>query len=254
MVGGTDMRQTAIQILSRAGAFLLGLSASAILAVALMGTPDAAADHDTTNNNNWLYGWPQAAWAQFDSNGSSMTANVDWPAKLVFINNASINGVKNPLCDIGPTGNTTGPYCGIGLGKSMQMWTSAGWPAWDSDWGIKKGTSAIPPPICNGQWVEHMRLYAPSNTDQFFNPAIGFFVVATTHLDYNDLPWCVVKQYGYSDVSAWWFRNGIAAQTTWPIAQDVWNFNHGTAAHTIVDGTTFRIFNYNSFVSLITVS
>jgi hypothetical protein len=193
--------------------FVVGFAT--VAALSLVSQP-AFADHTTTNASKWVYGWSDSAWSNYDSRGTGINDGVDWPAQFMFGNNAEVDVIKNTLCLFGPNGPYSRPYCNVGLQIGMQVIETDGDWGWDDDAGFKLGIAPSTDLLlgCNNVWREHMRLYGPrpNNTsvqDRFYNPWYGYFVVGTSHLDYNDSPGCQNRYNGYPDIAANWFQVAI---------------------------------------------
>jgi hypothetical protein len=86
---------------------------------------------------------------------------------LIFFNNATISKVKAPVSGAMPH-----------TGGLMYAYVAG---VWDQDRGIKQY-----PGRCDSTTNYHMRVYAPPSTDRMYNMYYGYFVVATTHMDYRE--------------------------------------------------------------------
>jgi hypothetical protein len=122
------------------------------------------------------------------SSESVSSSNVEWPIDLIFYNNAFIDGVKSDLQGISPSfyvpGTTEYAYM-------INRYLGTGW-VWDQDGGMKTGF-----PTCTGS-TAHYRIYAPSALDAFYNPNFGYYDIASTHEDIDELPGCDAH-YNYSE-------------------------------------------------------
>jgi hypothetical protein len=134
---------------------------------------------------------------------------VDNPITLLFINNADVNKAKaavgwapgcawdgNPLCDLHHAATPANlrlrdgvPDDGTGRPGSAYNAT------WDSDRGSQTGAPCIGTKY-------HYRVYAPGpdigGDDRFYNTRWGYYVVASTHVDYHDK--CSGKWSGESEI------------------------------------------------------
>jgi hypothetical protein len=111
---------------------------------------------------------------------SRSAGNVDWPVSLIFINNATVSKAKAPLSGVMPH-----------TGSLKYAWVRG---SWDQDRGIKQYEGK-----CDSTTNYHMRVYAPSNTDRMYNTYRGYFVVATTHMDYRE--GCAGQWFGESEAA-----------------------------------------------------
>jgi len=96
----------------------------------------------------------------------------------------------------------------------------SGW-FWDSDAGHKLEIPGY------WGWFHHIRLYAPPSTDYFYSTAWGRYVLATTHIDRNELS--LNPQFGWSETAeeyfAAFFRNrgySVTEDTFWMANRDSW--------------------------------
>ncbi|WP_214324601.1 hypothetical protein [Nonomuraea sediminis] len=109
-----------------------------------------------------------ATFDSFDYNAQSRNINgVDWPVDLIFTGRATINRVKNVVS------GTLSLQGGV-----MYAWVNG---VWDSDKGLKQHRGST----CQGDSY-HFRVYAPPSTDQMYSNYYGYFVIATSHNDYNE--------------------------------------------------------------------
>lgn len=125
----------------------------------------------------------------YDFYGQTVDAgNVDWAIDLVFYNNANINKVKNALNPwYSQTGGPKYEYMRDGPIGTFQ---------WDQDSGRK--ITGCPPT----GWFEHYRVYADPSDDSMYNVYYGYYVIGTTHFDYND--GCSGALAGYSETAEGW--------------------------------------------------
>lgn len=170
---------------------------------------------------------PGDAWWNYDYNAEDLGSDVDWPINMVWAVKGEVNDVKNWLkdynCSDRPEGWTedvcTGwhshPVCDPPIEdanyKYVYLTENGNTPTsqWDRDCGVKSGC----------QWFSedtmgemHTRLYAPTgspNYDQFVSDEWGYYILGTTHYDYNDYYevlgvkfGCYIgqeKEYGYNE-------------------------------------------------------
>lgn len=119
---------------------------------------------------------------------SNLRTNVDWTTTMFFRGNATITKVKNILgSTYGNTGATMRELVNDGAGN-----------VWDSDNGRKDAGG------CNSS-DSHMRIYADGD-DRLYNPTDLFYVVASTHYDFNDVSGCG-EYFGWSENASAGFYN-----------------------------------------------
>jgi hypothetical protein len=111
------------------------------------------------------------AFLSYDGGPSFDRRARDWSVSLIFAGHASVGKVKQALRGLGFTRTGHTRYLAYRVGQaSVRL---------DGDRGLKTGCDQ------NGTDV-HVRLYAPTATDRFFDPEYGSFVVGTAHLDRAD--------------------------------------------------------------------
>ena len=135
----------------------------------------------------------------YDFNSNVAAANnVDWAISLVFYNNAEVDKVKNAL-------NPYLPHADNGI-KTGGVSDDGGAYQYDGDKGRK--VSPCPPA---GEWFPHYRVYADGD-DQLYNTNYGYYVVGSSHSDYND--GCAGVEAGYSE----WAEDWVAywSHQVWP--------------------------------------
>jgi len=106
------------------------------------------------------------------SNMIESRSHADWGIDMIFFGNANINKVKRKLSPVLPA---SGSPMYARLNNNGSGWT------WDRDSGIKSNPCPTP-----GAYADHMRLYAPSNTDYFWSSGWGSYVIASTHEDHHE--------------------------------------------------------------------
>jgi hypothetical protein len=106
----------------------------------------------------------------FQNRQSAGRCNVDWPASLLFWNNASVPKVKNRFEEIG--------WDRMGSSMQARLDDGAGM-AWDGDEGVK----TFSPSDCAFGDMEHMRLYAVYTDNRMYNLSWGYWALGTSHID-----------------------------------------------------------------------
>jgi hypothetical protein len=106
--------------------------------------------------------------------------NVDWPVTFIFYGNATVAKVDTALSSRLPI---------WGVDEYMALDDGAGWQ-WVSNTGVKSFSLSR---------AIHLRLYAPAGT-YFTNKNWGKYVIATCHLDINELSSSPTS--GYSEDAA----------------------------------------------------
>lgn len=115
----------------------------------------------------------------------------DWPVTFVFYGNAYVQKVKDKLSRAGFGDSGSPEWEGYARRPGAHR-------RFDVDHGVLTG--------CERSRDTHIRLYAPSSDtksqNQFYDPRWGYFVVGTTHFDFNDHG-CGngSKVFGYSDLA-----------------------------------------------------
>ncbi len=207
---------------------LLSLTAVMLLSF-VVSSGTASANHTRTNSSNPLVGFGSndpfpSAWSYWDSKGTGSNSLVDWPASYMFWNDAEVDKIKNGMCNLGQNLSPYSKfYCGQGGWMRMKVIETDGTLSWDDDAGHKLGhVSNDFLEGCPSIWREHMRLYGPrpnwhSVQDRFYHPAFGYFVIGTTHLDFNDSPGCFNRHNGYPDVAENWFAGPLDQVNGWTV-------------------------------------
>jgi hypothetical protein len=126
--------------------------------------------------------------------------NVDQPVTMIFTNNADKNKVYDAL---------SGGYSSSGSDQYGRLNNSAGW--------FYAATGGKKTPAACAAWDTHYRLYGdPSNNDRMWTPSFGFYVIGTTHMDYNDRSVCGgTKYYGWNESAESNLMAYIAGVTSW---------------------------------------
>jgi len=150
-------------------------------------------------------------WYNWDNTSQSCACSnaVDWPVTMIFRTYANVNRVKDIL----------GGYSGSSM--YLRANDGNGW-FWDSDGGRKLPISGYPT-----GYYHHVRLYAPYPADYFYSTAWGRYVLATTHIDWNEFS--SSRQFGWSETAeeyfAAFFRNrgySVTEDTFWMANNDSW--------------------------------
>jgi hypothetical protein len=125
---------------------------------------------------------------------------VDWPVMFVFYGNASVAKVDAALSSRLPI---------WGIDEFMNLSDGAGWQ-WVSNTGVKS---------LNLSRAVHLRLYAPGG-QYFTNKAWGKYVIATCHLDINELsssPTAGYSEDAATEIAAMcrsiWGKRNVAANS-----------------------------------------
>lgn len=119
----------------------------------------------------------------FTTNQGASNQTVDWATSLLYYNNASINKIKgfSFVSAQYPTfGSTAYGWVNDGHQDFPQgpYINSPGY--YDTDGGMKQSYFNV----CFGS-TRHSRLYADSD-DRLYSIGLGFYVYATTHVDYHE--------------------------------------------------------------------
>ena len=154
-----------------------------IAAVLVLGvsTVPAPSQASTAANGITIMLFGNDRWYNYDFNSTgAQSNNVDWPVTLLFTGNATINKTKSKM-DSWTTYDSGSPES-----KHLKLSDNvdSAW-GWDADGGKK--TIACPGP---GSQARHYRVYSTSNGGQerLYNGTLGYYVVATTHSDFNECP------------------------------------------------------------------
>jgi hypothetical protein len=169
----------------------VSVALSCVLGIAFFATPSSqaatAADGITImmfNNGRW---WNY----DFDSE-SARSNNVDWPVSILFIGNATIDKAKSKMDSWTTYDSSSGEKKHLRLSNNVD----SAW-GWDEDGGKK--TIACPGP---GSQARHYRVYSTVNggEERLYNSTLGYYVVATTHSDWNECP-PIGKKHGGTDAT-----------------------------------------------------
>jgi hypothetical protein len=158
----------------------LSLTLTLVAAGLVFTTPAQARDVNLWLDHS-LYGGGDAFDTYDYGQKTRSEEHVDWPVSLIFFNNATVPKVKAPLSAVMPH-----------TGSLKYAWVGG---TWDQDRGIKQYPGKCDPWPGN----YHMRVYAPSQTDRMYNDFYGYFVVATTHMDYRE--GCAGEWFGESEAA-----------------------------------------------------
>ncbi len=207
----------------------------AVVVIALSSVvPASTAPNETGSSPAVIVTLPGDAnrFSNYDYRQSGFGA-VDWPVTFVFTGNASIQRIKDALCQ-----KTASAWTYCDRGGSMHLFAQASSPdgAFDGflgDGGVKRFKEAC----STTDFTAHMRLYAPpANTeaagDSFASGTYGSIVIATAHLDFEDRAGCAGRIHGYSDVAEKWFIDAMRSIDGWQVRPDT--FDLGNANDTYV--------------------
>lgn len=160
--------------------------------------------------------------------------SVDWPTGFYFKFNATINGVKNGICN-----TTTHPwkYCTGGGTQymyveqvfSLPAATPARWSGFDADGGRKRFNQSC----TNNNYTAHIRLYAPPTQDAFYDLTNGFQIAGSAHLDYRDSNGCSGRIHGYTETGENWMIGTMTSIPGWSVSYNVSGFLNANATHTV---------------------
>ena len=152
---------------------------------------------------------------------------VDWPVTFVFIGNASVQRIKDALCQQTSSAWT---YCDKGGSMHLFAQASSSGDASDGflgDGGVKRFKESC----STTDFTAHMRLYAPpastkATGNSFASGTYGSVVVATAHLDFEDSAGCAGRIHGYSDVAEQWFIDAIQSLDGWQVRPDTFDLGN----------------------------
>ena len=136
--------------------------------------------------NNIRVGFPEGDWFtnyDYDSK-SEQTENVDWPVTMLWINQASINRVKDYLINTHGWVSEGGTLCNDKVLNTYET-SNVNKPDWDGDCGVTWNCEYVSPTESRKM---HTRLYAPTDNpynDQWYSTQLGYYIVGTTHYDKN---------------------------------------------------------------------
>jgi len=155
------MRKRHLYLVAAACAFALG--------VAML--PGMVVGATTTSLRTLSFGYGDSIYNYDFENRSVDATHVDWAMSLLFYDNANINKIKSIL---------EGTYWLFGSEENAYLNDTGSWQ-WDEDGGEKTEF-----PSCLGSDA-HYRIYAPSGTDEFYNPNFGYYLFGSTHHDHHEL-------------------------------------------------------------------
>ncbi len=187
--GGSRARGLAVSL----GLMLAGLG---LISTGTASTAKAHGDfgyHFNLIGADDLWNW------DFRSDNNRSWNNVDWPIHMIFWNNATVNRVK------GTDGThridndvfrTTG-------GPKWARFNDDGFWEYDADSGRKRFNCKAFADA--NRWTEHYRVYADNTHDRNWTAAFGYYVIVSTHFDYDDPEiWgtqCNNAQYGWDELA-----------------------------------------------------
>ncbi len=145
------------------------------------------------------------AFLTYDGGADFAASTRDWPVTLIFHGRATIAKVKAGLRRIGLTRRGESRFLGYrGKGAGIRF---------DGDRGLKSA--------CDRQSADlHVRLYAPTATGRFRDPAWGSFVVGTAHIDRADGCGTPPRLFGLSELAERRLGVRIASRLGWRVRPD----------------------------------
>jgi hypothetical protein len=182
---------------------VLGLALASVFAVigsAVISIRIAIADHSAASLTYMWYAEDRFYNWDFENTNWPVTADqVDWPITMMFYNNAEVDKVKGLLRGVSSyplIGGTM--FAVVGDFPPVSDGTGGGELQWDGDGGIKSNA-----PCAFGSMGDayHIRIYADWPDDRFYNISAGFYVLAATHIDHNELPLCPGTWHGESELA-----------------------------------------------------
>lgn len=156
----------------------VGALALMTLSVAHIVRPSRQAEAWTTQNFSWVFA-PNSLdrFMNYDGGNPGYSTNVDWPVRYLWKGNAEIDKVKDRIDGCGGDPTLFDQRCSSGGPISLHMVVTGPGDFYDSDNGKKAGNSC--------SWDQHMRLYADPGQDRNYNQTWGFYIVSTSHRDYE---------------------------------------------------------------------
>jgi hypothetical protein len=144
----------------------------------------------------------------YDFQSASVSStNIDQPVTLFFANNADVAKIKSAL---------SGRYLFSGSDQWGRLDNSFGW-FYDGDGGRKTG------PGCS-VWDVHYRPYAdPAHSNRMYSPSQGFYVIATTHYDYNE--GCGAS-YGWNEEAEQDVWATVVGNLGWTAVRNLWDMQN----------------------------
>jgi hypothetical protein len=173
---------------------IVALLAAAGLGMATQLDINVAEGHTTSTGHLTYIHRNNDRWYNYDfTQQNHSSQSVDWAVNLIFQNGGEVDKVKDDLywgpvgCDNPLLGYVCLPGdtpCGSQMNMMLNDNDGPG-EHWDADRGTKNpnhGCCDIP-----GHELEfvHARIYAPTNDDQFDTLGKGYYVIATSHKDFE---------------------------------------------------------------------
>lgn len=159
------------------------------------------------NDKWWNYDFQNTSIAPYDKLRARF--NVDWPVTVIFWGEVDVVTAK----DMWNRGRARF-FRLFATPMHARLWDRldpdqppehrlSGRPVWDTDRGSYLGRAGLG--FCQSRHKKwHYRAYAPApergGSNRLYNVAFGFYVIATTHLDYNET--CDDEWHGLSDSAA----------------------------------------------------
>lgn len=147
------------------------VAAVCALAAGIALLPATVIGASTSNLRTLGFGYGDSIYNYDFENQAVDSTHVDWATSLLFYDNANINKIKSIL---------ESSYWLFGSKENAYLDDSGFWE-WDQDGGMKTEI-----PTCLGSDA-HYRIYAPPETDDFYNPNFGYYLFGTTHHDHHEL-------------------------------------------------------------------
>jgi hypothetical protein len=173
------------------------------------------AEASTAANGITVMAMGNDLWYNYDFNSEShRSTNVDWAISVLFINNATIDKAKSKVDD------WTNAF---EYSSSTRKWSYTSnyyerdW-GWDADRGKKN-------PICPvHEDSHHFRAYSNNNGgyERMYNTTLGFYVIASTHRDWDECGGSV--RHGYSEYTESVLLNRVRDNTY--VEWDKWGLSN----------------------------
>ncbi|MGL5827583.1 MAG: hypothetical protein ACRCYU_22675 [Nocardioides sp.] len=228
------------------GRIATAIGATLVLTGGLLNT--AASSQAATTKNYQAIVWPgnTGGLGPGHTNYDTLTQrdsgdNVDWPVTLLFVNNANQGRAKSRIKDWSNHFEFPSPKnFNMLMAKDLSR-PRPGALSWDTDGGNKT-------PLCPaiGFSSPHFRMYAPGTDERMYSPELGYFTVATTHIDYNECP-PIGKKHKWPERIEEVMVRDLTGDTA--IRNDYWNLHNPEPFRVEGDHT----WDNNAFASEITI-
>ncbi len=149
------------------------LTVLVVMLVVLLIPSIVAGDHSASQSAFTILKGDEDRFYNWDFNSERASRhNVDWPATILFYNNAERYQVERSF--YGAAGSET-------AGRKHFHYSEDGGRSWE--WDARRGTK--PFVLTCGTNFYHMRVYSPnSGPGRFYNDSWGYYVLGTTHIDH----------------------------------------------------------------------